>query len=129
MKIMLVDDSAIIRRVFKNALSGMIEDVEFVEAADGVEGVQKLKANPDVSIIFLDVNMPNMKGDVFLEKTRENAEYNKIKIIMATTEAEKKTVVKMMKLGANGYLVKPFNPESIKNALKPIAERMDIELK
>lgn len=129
MKILLVDDSGIIRRVFRNALSSMLDEVEFVEAADGVDGMQKLKANSDVEIIFLDVNMPNMKGDAFLEKVRQNPDYNKIKIIMATTEAEKKTVIKMMKLGANGYIVKPFNAESIKNSLLPIAERMGIKLK
>ena len=56
------------------------------------------------------------------------SDYNKVKVIMATTEAEKNTVIKMMKLGANGYLVKPFNPDAIKNSLRPIVARMGIDI-
>jgi len=128
MKFLLVDDSSIIRRVLKNSISEILSDSEFVEASDGEEGLRVLKANSDVEIIFLDVNMPVMKGDACLEAIRGNTEYNKIKIIMATTEAEKATVIKMMKLGANGYLVKPFTPEAIANSLRPILDRMGIKI-
>ncbi len=128
MKILIVDDSAIIRRVLKNNLLELLPESEFVEAEDGADGLAKLKNSMPVDMIFLDINMPHMKGDAFLKKVRERAEYNKIKIIMATTEAEKSTVIKMMKMGANGYLVKPFNAENIKRSLTPILERMGIEI-
>ena len=128
MKILLVDDSAIIRRVLKNSLAEILSEVEFVEANDGVEALQALKDNSDIEIMFLDVNMPNMKGDVCLAEMRQNSDYNKVKVIMATTEAEKNMVIKMMKLGANGYLVKPFNPDAIKNSLRPIVARMGIDI-
>lgn len=124
MKILLIDDSAIIRRVLKNVLRDVLSELDVLEASDGVEGLRVLKENKDVAIVFLDFNMPNMTGDICLEHIRKNSELNKVKVIMATTEAEKKTVLKMMKLGANGYLVKPFNPESIIKALRPIVERM-----
>jgi two-component system chemotaxis response regulator CheY len=128
MKILLVDDSAIIRRVLKNALAEILPEVEFVEASDGVQALKELKNNDDIKIMYLDFNMPNMKGDACLENMRKNPDYNKIKVIMATTEAEKSTVVKMMKLGANGYLVKPFNPDAIKKSLSPIVARMGINI-
>lgn len=128
MKILLVDDSAIIRRVLKNTLKEILPEVIFAEASDGTEGLRALKDHGDVDIIFLDFNMPNMTGDICLKHIRKNSDYNKIKVIMATTEAEKKTVIKMMKMGANGYLVKPFNPDSISNALRPIVERMGVTI-
>jgi two-component system, chemotaxis family, chemotaxis protein CheY len=128
MKILLIDDSAIIRRVLINALNEILPEVTIVEASDGDIGLRVLKEHSDVDIIFLDFNMPNMRGDVCLEHIRKIVEYNKIKIIMATTEAEKKTVLKMMRLGANGYLVKPFNPETIANSLRPIVAKMGIEI-
>ena len=126
MKVLLVDDSAIIRRVLKNSLGDLIPNAEFVEAEDGEDAQRVLKNNTDTALIFLDVNMPKMKGDEFLAIVRKNPDYNKIKIIMATTEAEKSTVIKMMKLGANGYLVKPFNAEAIKKSVAPILDKMGL---
>jgi two-component system chemotaxis response regulator CheY len=130
LKVMTVDDSSTIRRVFRNTLPKVfIDKIEIIEAEDGVEAMEKLQDNTDVQIIFLDVNMPNMKGDEFLAKMRQNAEYNDIRVIMATTEAEKRTVMRIMKLGANGYIIKPFNFDTIVNALNPIVSRMGIEIR
>lgn len=128
MKLLIVDDSGVIRRVLENHLTNIIPDSTFVQAADGVEGLQKLKSNPDIDIVFLDVNMPNMKGDEMLAKMRNIPEYNKIRVIMATTEAQKKDVIRIMKIGANGYLVKPFQAESITKSLQPILAKMGIDI-
>jgi two-component system chemotaxis response regulator CheY len=128
-KILTVDDSTTIRRVFQNTLPRIfIDKIEILEAENGREALNVLAKNPDIAIIFLDVNMPTMKGDEFLQKMRANPEYKDIKVIMATTEAEKKTVMKIMKLGANGFLVKPFNFERVAKALLPIVARMGIEI-
>jgi two-component system chemotaxis response regulator CheY len=128
-KIMTVDDSTTIRRVFKNTLPRIFCDpIEILEAENGKEALDILKSNPDIVLIFLDVNMPTMKGDEFLQIMRANQDYNDIKVIMATTEAEKKTVMKIMKIGANGFLVKPFNFERVVKALIPIVGRMGIEI-
>ena len=129
-KLMLVDDSSTIRRVIKNVLNRMIEeDVEFLEAENGEEALNLLQANKDISVIFLDVNMPVMNGDVFLEKMRSNKEYNAVRVVMVTTEAEKSKVIKIMKLGANGFIVKPFTPDTMRRSLTPILGRMGITLK
>jgi two-component system chemotaxis response regulator CheY len=129
LKVMTVDDSNTIRRVFKNTLPKIfIDKIEIVEAEDGQEALDVLDKNKDVQIIFLDVNMPVMKGDEFLEKMRKMPEYNDIRVVMATTEAEKRTVMKIMKLGANGYIIKPFNYDTVVKALLPIVGRMGIEI-
>ncbi|MBD3344731.1 MAG: response regulator [Chitinivibrionales bacterium] len=116
MKILLVDDSAIMRKIQKTQLSGMgITDV--VEAGDGQQALDKLESSMPVDTILLDWNMPVMDGITFLKKARENAAYKDVKIIMCTSESEKPKVVEALKTGANNYIVKPFTPEALKEKL------------
>ena len=128
--VMLVDDSVTIRRVMKNVLKRLIaQEVTFIEAGTGIEALAALKEHHEhISFILLDVNMPEMNGDVFLEKMRSNEKYNNIRVVMVTTEADKKTVVRIMKIGANGYIVKPFTPQTMKRSLQPILGRIGIDL-
>ena len=128
--LLLVDDSITIRRVMKNVLSRMIDgDVAMHEAGNGIEAMNVVKKqNGNIDLILLDVNMPEMPGDVFLENLRKEAAYKGIRVVMVTTEAEKKTVIKIMKLGANGYIVKPFTPEVVRRSLRPILDRMRIPM-
>ncbi len=116
MKIMLVDDSATMRRIQKTQLSGMgVTDV--VEAGNGEEAMGRLQENMPVDLVLLDWNMPVMDGMTFLKKVREDDSYSKVKIIMCTSESEKPKVVEALKAGANNYLVKPFQPEALKEKL------------
>ncbi len=113
-KILVVDDSSTMRRIITNTLKTIGQE-NIVEAADGVEGLATLTANPDVTLVLTDWNMPNMNGLDFLTKVRES---NKtIPVIMITTEAEKQNVVTAIKAGANNYIVKPFTPEVLKEKL------------
>lgn len=68
--------------------------------------------------------MPNMNGEEVVEAVRANKAYKKTRIIMATTEGSKESVLKMIKKGANGYMVKPFNEEAIFKTLNTITARM-----
>lgn len=129
MKIMLVDDSSTIRRVLKNVMGRMfVEEVEFFEAENGQEAFDLLKKNKDISLIFLDYNMPIMNGEQFLVKVRAEKEFNPVRIIMCTTEAEKSLVVSLMKKGVNGYIAKPFTPEVVRRSIVPIVSRMGYTL-
>jgi len=129
-KLMLVDDSVTIRRVIKNVISRMVVgEIEFIEAGDGEDALPILEEHSDIQVIFLDVNMPKMNGDIFLKTMRSKKEYDSIRVIMVTTEAEKSNVIRIMKIGANGFIVKPFTPETMKRALKPVFGRLGIELK
>lgn len=130
-RFLVVDDSATIRRVFKNILPKIIDDeIDIVEAEDGVDALNKVNTSETpFQFIMLDVNMPNMNGVEFLEKFRADAGNNEVKVIMATTEAEKSTIIKIMKMGANGYIVKPFQLPTVKRALQQHTARMGINLK
>ena len=128
MNVLIVDDSKIIRRVLKTtverySLKENWESLALFEAEDGVEAMQMMQ-NHDIDIMFLDWNMPNMNGDEVVTRVRENKEWNKTRIIMATTEGEKSLVIKMLKKGVNGYLVKPLKEENIFKTLGNITARM-----
>jgi two-component system, chemotaxis family, chemotaxis protein CheY len=116
MKILLVDDSATMRRIQKTQIAGLgITDV--VEAGDGEEALNVLKQNMPLDLIMLDWNMPVMDGFTFLKKVRLDSTYSNVKIIMCTSESEKSRVVEALKAGANNYLVKPFTPDALKEKL------------
>jgi len=116
MKILLVDDSATMRRIQKTQLNALgLTDI--IEAGDGEEALKQLSGNMPIDLILLDWNMPVMDGITFLRKVRENQVYKGVKIIMCTSESEKSKVVEALKAGANNYIVKPFKPESLKEKL------------
>ena len=114
LKILLVDDSAMMRKMIARALrqSGLpIEAVE--EAGDGAEALELLKSRP-VDVVFSDWNMPVMDGLQFLKKARET---HRTPIVMLTTELVSERAADAAAAGANGYLTKPFTPESLRDAV------------
>jgi CheY-like chemotaxis protein len=130
-KIMTVDDSKLIRTMFRKSLPMMFKNsVKIVEAEDGKQAIQKLGENKDIDLIFLDVNMPNMDGKTFLKTIKLMEGYKDISIIMATTETDKELMQDVTMEGVNGYLIKPFNAQSIKDAISKIKDSLgnDIEL-
>ena len=115
MKVLVVDDSGVMRKIIVNALSQMgLTDV--VQAEDGEQAVQAVQDNEDVGLVLLDWNMPNKSGMEALQEIRGNG--NKVPVIMVTTEAEKQRVVEAVKAGANNYVVKPFKPDVIEKKIK-----------
>lgn len=128
MNLLIVDDSKIVRRVLTNTMNLYFvkpkwQELNIFEAVDGQEAIAIMKKK-QIDIMLLDWNMPNMRGDEVVEKVRENKEWNKTRIIMATTEGSKENVLKMIKKGANGYMVKPFKEIAIFAMLDKITARM-----
>lgn len=129
MKILIVDDSSTIRRVLTNVLGRMFTDeVQFFEAENGQIALDILNENKDITLIFLDFNMPVMNGDEFLTIVRSDKDFNAVRIIMCTTESQKSTVVSIMKKGVSGYVVKPFTPEVVRKAIQPLVSRLGYTL-
>ena len=118
-KILIVDDSRTIRQQVGFTLSK--EGFEVVEAEDGQDGLNKLQATPDISMIISDVNMPTRDGLVMIESIRKIEQFKFIPIIMLTTESSGDKVERAKKAGASGWLVKPFNPEQLVGAVKKLA--------
>ena len=129
MNILIVDDSKIVRRVLSNVVRRYFKPPEYpqlnlYEAEDGLEAIAQMKKEK-INIMLLDWNMPNMNGEEVVDAIRANKEWNKTRIVMATTEGGKDNVLKMIKKGANGYMVKPFQEEAIFKTLSTITARMN----
>ena len=112
MKILIVDDSGLMRRVIaKVAASLGFEAIEAVNGADGLAMLRKFVHG--IALIILDWNMPVMDGFDVLTKIRSQQEYNHIKVLMATADGIEDDVIKVLKAGANGYLVKPYTEDDL----------------
>ena len=119
-KILVVDDSKTIRQQVGFTLTNA--GFEVVEAEDGKDGILKLEANSNISMIISDVNMPNMGGLEMVESIRAKDSFKLVPIIMLTTESSGDKVERAKKAGASGWLVKPFNPEQLVGAVKKLAK-------
>jgi two-component system, chemotaxis family, chemotaxis protein CheY len=117
-KVLVVDDSAIMRKVIIGILEQLgVTKENILEAADGEEAVQVAGKN-SLHLILMDWNMPKMLGIDALKAIR--AAGNKTPVLMVTTEGEKQNVVIAIQAGASNYLVKPFNAEDLKEKIEQL---------
>jgi len=116
-KILLVDDSASVRTVAGIALRGAGYDV--VEAGDGKEGLGKLNGDK-IHLIISDVNMPVMDGITFVTELKKNPNYKFTPVIMLTTEAGDDMKAKGKAAGAKAWIVKPFQPAVMLDAVSKL---------
>jgi len=110
-RILVVDDSLIMRNIVKNTFAEMKIPYEFYEAENGRQALQQLESS-NISIVFLDWNMPGMDGIEFLKITRAIPKYKDLPIVMITSERGKFSVIEALQSGATDYMVKPV-PEKI----------------
>jgi len=116
-KILTVDDSKAIIGLVKSVL---IENGhEVVTASDGVEGLAATRAE-QFDMILSDINMPNMTGISMVSKIRRLPGYEYTPIIMLTTESSDFKKDKAKKMGATGWLQKPFDPERLMKAVNKL---------
>jgi two-component system chemotaxis response regulator CheY len=110
MKILIVDDSNIVRSVVRQALS-MAGYTDVIEAEDGTVALEAAKQCPqDIGLSILDVNMPKMDGITLVSELRKLSISSPI--IMLTTETDKDKMTRAKELGATGWIVKPFENDS-----------------
>jgi two-component system chemotaxis response regulator CheY len=117
-KVIVVDDSRTARQQVRNALSGAGYDI--VEAVDGTDGIDKMDANVDASLVLCDVNMPNLNGIEMIESARRDGKGANVTFVMLTTEAEPDLVQRAKACGAKGWIVKPFKPELLLAAVRKL---------
>lgn len=115
--ILIVDDSAAIRKILQRVLGQAEIPVGSVyEAGDGAAALEILKQQK-VGLVLSDINMPNMDGLQLLGHIRANEDWRKMPVIMITTEGAAARVQEAVALGATGYVRKPFTAEQIKEKL------------
>jgi len=115
--IMIIDDSASLRQVVAIALKGAGYDV--IEAGDGRDALSKLTGQK-VNLIICDVNMPNMDGISFVKEMKTLANYKFTPVIMLTTEGSEEKKRAGQEAGARAWVVKPFRPEQMLDAVSKL---------
>jgi two-component system chemotaxis response regulator CheY len=116
-RILIVDDSSTMRKIIARSLrQAGFEIGEILEAGNGQTGLQVLKSTP-IQMILTDINMPVMDGLAFIENVRANAAWDRIPIVVITTEGAEAMTKEAVKRGANNLVKKPFTPEQIKEKL------------
>src|SRR5690554_5856274 len=100
-RILVVDDSPTIRRMMIASMR-RLENVEFDEAENGLEAIERLTLSP-VNLIFLDLNMPDIHGVEVIQFVRSHKAYNNTPICVVTTRGDEASREMVMKAGANVY--------------------------
>ncbi len=121
MRVLLVDDSRIMRNIQKKTVESL-GGVEFSEAGDGVEALSVIACSPQFDLMLVDWNMPHMDGFTLVTRVREKNKQTPI--IMVTTEAEKQRVIDAIKAGVNNYVIKPFTPDQLMEKIKQTLARV-----
>lgn len=113
-KIIVIDDSASLRQVVSIALRGA--GYEVIEAEDGQDALERLE-HERVHLAICDVNMPVMDGITFVREIKKRPDHRFLPIIMLTTESRESRKQEGQMAGARAWVVKPFRPEQILNAV------------
>jgi len=116
--VLLVDDSEVFRKIVRVYLKNA--NFEIMESGDGQEAFTLLESGQKINLIVCDVNMPNMDGLTFIRKMKEHPKLKFTPIIMLTTESEEEKKRQGMEAGVKAWLVKPFSPEELLNAINKI---------
>jgi two-component system, chemotaxis family, chemotaxis protein CheY len=106
MPVLVIDDSRATRAFIGGILREM--NLDFVEAENGQEALERLHNTPDITLALVDWNMPVMDGLEFIQAVRADREFSHVKLVMVTTESESEQMNRAMAAGANEYVMKPF---------------------
>lgn len=130
--VLIVDDSSAIRSAVKKVIQISGFDVgEYFEAANGKEALSVLDNNW-ADVILTDIHMPVMDGISFFKEVLKDPLMSSIPVIFVTTEGREEGIEETCKMGAKGYITKPFKPEEIRKVLievlgEPHGEREDTQ--
>lgn len=108
--VLIIDDSPNILRLLQYNLS---TQYQVLTAEDGQKGLDKLNSGSIPDLIVADVAMPNLDGFEFLKKIRGKSEYKGIPVIILSAKSQSTDRIQGLKLGADDYMTKPFNPEEL----------------
>ncbi|HEB85953.1 MAG TPA: chemotaxis protein CheY [Gammaproteobacteria bacterium] len=122
-KILIVDDFSTMRRIIKN----LLRDLGFTnteEADDGTTALPMLQTGK-FELLVTDWNMPGMQGIDLLRHVRADENIASMPVLMVTAEQKKEQIVEAAQAGVNGYIVKPFTAQTLKEKLEKIFERLN----
>ena len=118
LKVLVVDDSATMRRIVKTILQ-QIGFSDIAQAENGKEALEKLKTG-GFGLVVSDCNMPVMQGIDLLRAVRADAELKGLPFLLVTAEAQKHNIIEAAQAGVDNYVVKPFSAEALQEKLEKV---------
>ncbi len=115
LRVLFVDDSVSVRKVAERTLTGLGVQVEV--AVDGLDALETLRTR-SFDLVFTDLEMPRMHGYELIRELRFLPAYRSLPVVVVSSRSGQKHQDRARALGANDYLTKPFNAESLGAALK-----------
>lgn len=122
MKVLVVDDFSTMRGIIKNFLRDL-GYTHITEAEDGSTALPMLQTG-NFDFLITDWNMPGMNGLELIQSVRATPKLAALPILMVTAEAKKDQIVAAAQAGINGYVVKPFTANTLKEKIDKIFERL-----
>ncbi|PWT99765.1 MAG: response regulator [Terriglobia bacterium] len=121
-RILIVDDSPAMRTFVRRILdlSGF-EVSNCLQACNGLEALEILQREP-IDAVLTDINMPVMDGEEFLRQIQNDERLRAVPIIVVSTDGTYNRIERLLALGARGYVIKPFRPETLRLELERTLE-------
>jgi len=117
--ILVVEDSATMRSLIASTLEELGPGVKITEASSGFEALRLLPRGA-FHLIVTDINMPDINGLELVSFVKKNPAYAAIPLIIVSTESSERDREKGIGLGADAYLVKPFEPEDLRGLARDL---------
>jgi two-component system, chemotaxis family, chemotaxis protein CheY len=123
LRTLIVDDSSVMRKIVERSLrQAGIDPILVYEAGSGIEGLEVLREKP-VDLILSDINMPSMDGLEFLRQIRAQNLAPGVPVVMISTESSEEHVKQAIRVGARGYIRKPFTVDQVKERVLPLVQK------
>lgn len=121
-RILIVEDSETMRSLLASSLEELDVPVKVSEAASGFEALRVLPRE-QFDLVVTDINMPDINGLELLSFLRRDARFQSIPVVIVSTESSERDRDKGLELGADAYLVKPFEPDSLRQVVVDLLSR------
>jgi two-component system chemotaxis response regulator CheY len=121
-RILIVEDSETMRALLASTLEELEMPVKITEAASGFEALRCLPRHP-YDLIVTDINMPDINGLELVSFAKGNDAYRDIPLVIISTEGSERDRERGLSLGADAYLVKPFDPEDLRGIARELLSR------
>lgn len=118
-RILIVEDSATMRSLLVSCLEELGEPVKITEASSGFEALRYLPRD-EYDLVVTDINMPDINGLELVSFVKNNEKYRGIPLVIVSTEGSDRDRDKGLELGADAYLVKPFDPELLRQTVRDL---------
>jgi len=121
-RVLIVEDSATMRSLLASTLEELDVAVKVTEANSGFEALRFLPRE-EFDLVVTDINMPDINGLELVSFIKSNDRYRSIPLIIVSTEGSDRDREKGIELGADAYMVKPFEPEELREIARDLLER------